>query len=143
MRYPKWTNHFSCMFPANEDSHGAHSFIYTARSVIFNPSHYWNVVASDIGVLTALGLLWWACRHYSAWTVFVYYGIPWIQVNHWIVMITYLHHTDPVLPHYRDAVWSYHRGAAATLDRDFLGWQGRFFLYNGAYSCIGRKRAAC
>ncbi|OJT09762.1 Delta(12) fatty acid desaturase [Trametes pubescens] len=115
MRYPKWTNHFS------------------SRSVIFNPSHYWNVVASDVGVLTALGLLWWACRHYGAWTVFVYYGIPWIQVNHWIVMITYLHHTDPVLPHYRDAVWSYHRGAAATLDRNFLGWQGRFFLYNVAH----------
>ncbi|KAI0353746.1 linoleoyl phosphatidylcholine delta-12 acetylenase [Trametes cingulata] len=114
-KYPKGTNHF------------------IPSSVIFNESHYWDVVAANAGMLSALGVLWWACGYYGAWNVMVYYGIPWMQVNHWIVMITYLHHTDPVLPHFRGAVWNYQRGATATMDRDFLGWHGRFFLYDVAH----------
>lgn len=80
-----------------------------------------------------LALLTYASRIYGFGNVVKYYGIPWMQVNHWIVMITYLHHTDPVLPHFREPVWNYQRGATATIDRDFLGWQGRFFLYDGAW----------
>jgi omega-6 fatty acid desaturase (delta-12 desaturase) len=48
-------------------------------------------------------------------------------------MITYLHHTDPVLPHYRGKEWNFQRGAAATVDRPILGWQGRFFLHDVAH----------
>jgi omega-6 fatty acid desaturase (delta-12 desaturase) len=48
-------------------------------------------------------------------------------------MITYLHHTDPDLPHYRGKAWNFQRGAAATVDRNFLGWQGRFFLHDVAH----------
>lgn len=48
-------------------------------------------------------------------------------------MITYLHHTDPTLPHYRGREWNFQRGAAATVDRPFLGWQGRFFLHDVAH----------
>lgn len=48
-------------------------------------------------------------------------------------MITYLHHTDPTLPHYRGNEWNFQRGAAATIDRNFLGWQGRFFLHDVAH----------
>ena len=48
-------------------------------------------------------------------------------------MITYLHHTDPELPHYRQPEWNFQRGAAATVDRDFLGWMGRFFLHDVAH----------
>ncbi len=48
-------------------------------------------------------------------------------------MITYLHHTDPNLPHYRHPEWNFQRGAAATVDRNFLGWMGRFFLHDVAH----------
>lgn len=48
-------------------------------------------------------------------------------------MVTYLHHTDPELPHYRSAQWNFQRGAAATVDRDFLGWMGRFFFHDVAH----------
>ncbi len=48
-------------------------------------------------------------------------------------MITYLHHTDPILPHYRKNKWNYPRGAAATVDRDFLGWHGRLFFHDVAH----------
>lgn len=51
-------------------------------------------------------------------------------------MITYLQHTDPTIPHYRGSAWSFARGAAATVDRPFLGWQGRFFLHNVAHDHV-------
>ncbi|KAJ2934392.1 hypothetical protein H1R20_g2700, partial [Candolleomyces eurysporus] len=47
-----------------------------------------------------------------------------------IVMITYLHHSDPTLPHYRKGQWTFLRGVAATVDRPLLGWFGRFFFHN-------------
>lgn len=82
------------------------------------------------------------------------YGAPWLLVTHWydgvqlsmwigaekvsrFIMITYLHHTDINIPHYRDGQWNFQRGAASTIDRDFLGWQGRFFLHDiGHYHVV-------
>src|ERR1700733_6707854 len=48
-------------------------------------------------------------------------------------LICQLHHTDKRLPHYRKGEWSFQRGAACTVDRPFLGWQGRFFLHDVAH----------
>lgn len=57
--------------------------------------------------------------------------------NHWIVMLTFLHHSDPTIPHYRSKEWTYVRGALATVDRPFLGWAGRFFLVNVSHDHVG------
>ena len=45
-------------------------------------------------------------------------------------MCTFLHHSDPTIPHYRKEEWTFLRGAAATVDRPILGWIGRFFFHN-------------
>lgn len=45
-----------------------------------------------------------------------------------LVAITYLQHTDPSLPHYTGESWTYTRGAAATIDREF-GFIGRQLLH--------------
>jgi omega-6 fatty acid desaturase / acyl-lipid omega-6 desaturase (Delta-12 desaturase) len=45
-----------------------------------------------------------------------------------IVAITFLQHTDPTLPHYTPESWTYVRGAAATIDREF-GFIGRQLLH--------------
>jgi fatty acid desaturase len=70
---------------------------------------------------------------YGAAAVLKYYFVPWLAVSHWFIMITYLHHTDPDVPHYRKKAWNFQRGAAATVDRPILGWQGRFFLHDVAH----------
>jgi hypothetical protein len=53
------------------------------------------------------------------------------RVNHWLVMITFLQHTDPLLPHYRSEEFTFPRGALATLDRDLLGDLGSFMGWIG------------
>ena len=88
---------------------------------------------SNLGLSSTGLLLYYLSHRFGAGTVMKLYGIPWLMVTHWFVMITYLHHTDPALPHYRGKAWSFQRGAAATVDRDFLGWHGRFFLHDVAH----------
>ena len=66
--------------------------------------------------------------------VISYFGFPCAnKLLDTVIMITYLHHTAPDLPHYRGKEWNFQRGAAATVDRNFLGWQGRFFLHDVAH----------
>ncbi|KJA16239.1 hypothetical protein HYPSUDRAFT_47552 [Hypholoma sublateritium FD-334 SS-4] len=113
--YPKWTNHFD------------------PNSILFTKAQRNAVIISNFGMAAMVWAVSYACSVYSVAEVFKYYFIPWLEVSHWFIMITYLHHTDPTLPHYRGGEWNFQRGAAATVDRPFLGWQGRFFLHDVAH----------
>ncbi|KAK9427310.1 hypothetical protein V1505DRAFT_404739 [Lipomyces doorenjongii] len=59
------------------------------------------------------------------WNAILLYGIPYLMVNHWIVAITYLQHSDGALP---PAALSRQR-ATATIDRDF-GFIGRHLFHS-------------
>jgi omega-3 fatty acid desaturase (delta-15 desaturase) len=52
------------------------------------------------------------------------YLAPYAVFVVWIDVVTYLHHTDPKIPWYREPAWSFLRGALSTIDRDY-GWLGR------------------
>lgn len=105
----------------------------SANSVLFSKSQRNAVIMSNIGIAIMIWGVMESSRKWGASEVFKYYGIPWFEVAHWFIMITYLHHTDPMLPHYRGKEWTYQRGAACTVDRSVLGWQGRFFLHDVAH----------
>ncbi|KAK7693167.1 hypothetical protein QCA50_002733 [Cerrena zonata] len=110
--YPKGTNHFSPMSP------------------LFRPKDRHLIILSDVGVLImSLVLIQWS-RTSGFLNVVKLYFIPYLITNHWIVMLTYLQHSDPTIPHYRSGEWNWLRGALATVDRPLLGWVGRFFLHN-------------
>jgi len=51
-------------------------------------------------------------------------------------MLTYLHHSDPTIPHYRKKEWTFLRGALATVDRPLLSWVGRYFLHNVSHDHV-------
>ncbi|TFY81121.1 hypothetical protein EWM64_g2893 [Hericium alpestre] len=114
-RYPAWTNHFN------------------TESILFTKGQRRLVIVSNLGIIAMILGVQRACATFGAAQILKYYGIPWLCVSHWFIMITYLHHTDPSLPHYRNKEWNYQRGAASTVDRPFLGWQGRFFLHDVAH----------
>ncbi|XP_059290068.1 delta(12)-fatty-acid desaturase FAD2-like [Lycium ferocissimum] len=96
---------FACHFDPN-------SPIYTDRERL-------QIVVSDAGIVAVLyglyslvaakGLAWVAC----------FYGCPLLIVNGFLVLITYLQHTHPSLPHYDSSEWNWLRGALATIDRDY------------------------
>jgi omega-6 fatty acid desaturase (delta-12 desaturase) len=100
-RYSEPTNHFNPNVP------------------LFNQKEWGVVVLSDIGLVVWVGVLGAAVYHFGlAWLV-KQYLVPYLIVNMWLVMITDLQHTDPRLPHYKDGVFSWMRGALCTLDRDY------------------------
>ena len=56
---------------------------------------------------------------FGFWWVVRVYGVPLMIVNAWLVLVTYLQHTHPALPHYDSTEWDWLRGALATMDRDY------------------------
>ncbi|KAJ7055576.1 fatty acid desaturase-domain-containing protein [Mycena amicta] len=113
-RYPRWTNHFM------------------PNSILFTRKQHSAVLLSNLGLLLMTLVMRKAVQAYGAIAVAKYYGVPWLSVTHWFILITYLHHTDPLIPHFRGKAWTFTRGASATVDRNILGWQGDFFLHSVA-----------
>ncbi|TPX32111.1 hypothetical protein SmJEL517_g04696 [Synchytrium microbalum] len=99
---------------------------FNPASVLFEARQYNQIVESDFGILVALCCISYAIYVFGFITVGKYYFVPYICVNWWLIMITYLQHTDPTIPHYREGEWNFLRGALSTLDRNF-GFLDHFF----------------
>ncbi|KAI9884469.1 MAG: hypothetical protein M1823_003742 [Watsoniomyces obsoletus] len=83
---------------------------------------------SDLGLALTVTALVMIGKQWGWSNLMVWYGVPYLWVNHWLVAITYLQHTDPSLPHYDAQTWTFTRGAAATIDREF-GFIGRHLFH--------------
>ncbi|KAF4608171.1 hypothetical protein EYR40_000515 [Pleurotus pulmonarius] len=115
--------------------HAHHHFL--PSSPLFKPHERNDIIASNIGLATMSTVLWIYTGNVGLATFIKIYFIPYLLANHWIVMLTYLHHSDPTIPHFRNKEWTFLRGALATVDRPLLGWAGRFFLHNVSHDHIG------
>lgn len=102
-------------------------------TTLFKGSQRKHVMISDLGIVLAGYIIYLWALSTGPLLVLRLYGFPCIAVCHWVTMIVFLQHTDPRLPHYRNTAWNFKLGALSTMDRDFLGWQGRFFLHNIAH----------
>ncbi|KAH9936095.1 delta12-fatty acid desaturase [Fomitopsis serialis] len=118
-RYPKGTNHLD------------------PSATMFAPHHRDQILISDVGIALWFGAVCWAIYAYGFVEVFRVYLVPYLWVNHWLVLITFLQHTDPILPHYRAPEFTFPRGALTTLDRDLLGDCGSIMSWLGAHLTHG------
>ncbi|XP_055818980.1 delta(12)-fatty-acid desaturase FAD2-like [Solanum dulcamara] len=92
---------------------------YDPYGPIYNNRERLQIFISDAGVLGVCYLLYRvALVKGLAWLVCIY-GVPLLVVNAFLVLITYLQHTHPSLPHYDSTEWDWLRGALATCDRDY------------------------
>jgi omega-6 fatty acid desaturase (delta-12 desaturase) len=96
---------------------------------IFEARDFWFIVLSDLGILTQLTLVSYWIKNFGWFNCMVHWFIPYLLVNHWIVFITFLQHTDATVPRYDLNEWTFVRGAGATIDRDF-GFVGWFFFHD-------------
>ena len=79
------------------------------------------VMVTDIGLI---GWIWCLFRIYlviGGTKMLVYYFIPYLIVHHWLLISTFLHHTDWNIDRFAPSEWSWLRGAFGTIDRDY-GW---------------------
>lgn len=98
---------------------------FEPTSPLFRVTERPDVVKSDIGLLVMLGVLGFAASEFGLANVALWYGMPYLWVNAWLVFITYLQHSDVRIPHYTPDQWNFVRGALSTVDRDFspvLNW---------------------
>ena len=102
---------------------------FTPFGTLFRKEETAWIFASDFGVLAAGWLLYQASQLIGVNTVLLLYLQPYLWLNHWIVAITFLHHTHPSLPKYNADSWTFIKGATATIDRE-LGWIGKHFFHN-------------
>ena len=78
-----------------------------------------KVWLSDIGVLLTLCLLGWWTYCSGFLPVLALYIGPYLVVNFWLVLYTWLQHTDVDLPHFDDEEWTWVKGAFMTVDRPY------------------------
>jgi len=131
-KYSTPTSHFNRESSVNNDQwfELTHVSVSAWSTGIFKPSQRSHIMLSNFGIGLMAYLVYASVKWVGATRVWALYGIPCIAVCHWVTMIVFLQHTDPRLPHYRKGAWSYRLGALSTMDRNFLGWQGKFFLHN-------------
>ena len=104
---------------------------FLPSSPLFAPQDYWHVIISNVGIVGMISLLVYASVYISfSWMVFSYF-VPYLIVNFWLLLYTYMHHTDVSLPHYPNESWQWLMGALATVDRDYG------FLWNTLHHNIG------
>ncbi|KAI0635275.1 fatty acid desaturase-domain-containing protein [Trametes polyzona] len=118
-RYPSGTNHFN------------------PSSVMFRPEQRFWIIVSNVGLILWVLAIAVSIRHWGFFEVFRTYLVPYLWINHWLILITFLQHTDPMLPHYREAEFTFQRGALSTLDRNLLGGFGKLAGWFGAFATHG------
>jgi fatty acid desaturase len=89
---------------------GVNKSHFTSASQVMKPS--WKIELSTLGCLTTIGLL----VYYNL--VHAYFG-PYLVVNAWLVLYTWLHHTHPDVPHYGPEDFTFLKGALSTVDRPY------------------------
>jgi len=92
---------------------------FEPSSPVFKPEHRFYIIQSDIALIAVFGFLCYLSYTFSFLTIIKFYGIPYLIVNLWLVLITFLQHTDMKVPHYRGNEWNFIRGALAAVDRDY------------------------
>ncbi|CAH1439563.1 unnamed protein product [Lactuca virosa] len=92
---------------------------YDPRSPIFSDTERVLILMSDIGLVTFSYMLYKVAMIQGFAWVFCVYGGALMVMNAFLVIITYLHHTHPSLPHYDDSEWNWIKGALSTVDRDY------------------------
>jgi len=78
-----------------------------------------KVWLSDIGIIFMVIILFNCVVKFGFISVFAMYLGPLLVVNCWLVIYTWLHHTDTDVPHLSNSEFTFIRGAFLTIDRPY------------------------
>mmetsp|Transcript_44824 Transcript_44824/g.105113 ORF Transcript_44824/g.105113 Transcript_44824/m.105113 type:complete len:470 (+) Transcript_44824:127-1536(+) len=78
-----------------------------------------KVWMSDVGIVAMAGLLTAWAMTFGFWHMAALYLGPLAVTNCWLVLYTWLQHTDVDVPHYEGENWSFIKGAFMSIDRPY------------------------
>jgi len=105
----------------NYDGTPAEDFLdhYRPGSKMFPPKVQNKILISTLGVVFMhLVLLHLAIEH-GPLPVLLWYVGPYMWTNAWLVLYTWLQHSDPSVPQYGEDEWTFVKGALTTIDRNY------------------------
>jgi len=85
--------------------------------VLFKKKDRNFVRMSNVGMAVAFACIAYGVAIFGFWPVFRSYGIPQMEANFYLAIITLLQHTHKDVPHFNDEQWTWLRGALSTIDR--------------------------
>lgn len=92
---------------------------FRPHSPMFPPKVAPKILLSTITeIITLAGLIYLGFRIGHLDMLLWYWG-PYTVANGWLVLYTWLQHTDPSVPHYGDGEWTWVKGALSTIDRPY------------------------
>jgi omega-6 fatty acid desaturase (delta-12 desaturase) len=112
-----WPGYLFANFSGQKYSRRANHF--EPSSPLFRSTEQADVVLSNIGIIAVVTFLSCLSYVFGFKAVAAWYGVPYLFVNMWLVLITYLQHTDARVVHYSAKEWNFVRGALCTVDRDY------------------------
>jgi len=78
-----------------------------------------KVWLSDVGILAMVGALASAAVKFGVWRTMAVYALPLTITNCWLVLYTWLQHTDTDVPHFESDNWNFIKGAFMSIDRPY------------------------
>lgn len=92
---------------------------FNPNAALFSSKERHLIVLSDVGVVLAMVTLGYFISIWGFPIVFKLYFVPYLVMNAYLVTVTYLHHTDTYVPHFREGEWTWLRGSLCTVDRSY------------------------
>ncbi|MUG96788.1 fatty acid desaturase [Scytonema sp. UIC 10036] len=104
------------LFKRSPNKEGSH---FSPNSPLFKPSEKWDVITSTVLWTCMVGLLGFLTYQWGWMWLLKYYVGPYLVFVMWLDLVTFLHHTEPDIPWYREEEWTFLKGALSTIDRDY------------------------
>jgi len=98
---------------------GAVADHFRPNSPMFPKKISFKIFLSTATVIASMAGLFYLGTQVGFLPVFLWYWNPYFTVNAWLVLYTWLQHTDPSVPQYGDGEWTWVRGALSTIDRPY------------------------
>lgn len=92
---------------------------FRPNSRMFPSKIGFKIMVSTATTIASLAGLGYAMYEYGAVPVICWYWGPYFFTNAWLVLYTWLQHTDPSIPHYGEGEWTWVKGALSTIDRPY------------------------
>jgi len=102
--------------PLEEDDIMDH---FRPGSKLFPPKMRAKAYMSTGGMLVVFAILMKFSWDYGFLPVVLWYFGPYTWTNAWLVLYTWLQHTDPSVPQYGEDEWTFVKGALTTIDRPY------------------------
>ena len=104
------------LFKRSPGRKGSH---FMPSSDLFRPSEKWDIITSTTLWCLFVGFLGWLGLQFGLVFLLKFYVMPYLVFVMWLDLVTFLHHTEPDIPWYRNDSWFFLKGALSTIDRDY------------------------